>query len=613
MPGASKLTPERVRQICEQLAAEQDALKTFSVSLEQEFLDLGSMLRKISSLSRELQQQSDDVRSVTVGAPLGCPMEFAFKLLNKAEGLARINHDQYAQTVSALDRFRKDLASIARNRDALLGTLARIHLSHERFRIEAAYLDATKRTQLFALVDAGSEILKTLQTKVALRFEELGGLLCTICTLTARFTENIQVRAKSTEESLLSDHENLNALNDALLRSQGFASINLRGRLNIAGGVRKAMVALQCQDITRQKIEHINSGVQEIVNHLTPGVSRKLTPEEEADCKHYLSDAAKVQLAQLRATFDQLFDAARQVKESLDQVSTETQTDTHLSPQSSRNLLENRVFTRGLECLASVFALMEIAKCDWEEVTALTKALKQTFADCTSDLSTLLNQLQAIQGITQTFTGCLTGQSSLKAVIQEQRALLEAAVTRIFDIAPRAQTLVNAIPDLEQQLQKTIDLSSSEWSELDPKTKASTLQLTNIKEQLTAKLLSIRPIEQNLADAVEGAQKRIRFPQAVTAISARSLALFEKIVDDYQTESKSPTQAKPHDKVRELKRHYTMAGEHTIHDESVGSESAIKENVNEGSVTLFDDEPELAAVAFTPESEDSLADNVELF
>ncbi len=300
MPVVNKLTPERVREICDQLVAEQNALKTFSDSLEQEFLDLGSLLRKISSLSRELQHQSDDVRSVTVGAPLGCPMEFAFKLLDKAEELVRINHSQYAHVVSAFERFRMELASIARDRDALLGTFARVHLGNEQFRIEAAYLDAMTRTQLFALVDASEEILKTLQTKVALRFEELGALLWTIGTLNTRFKDNIAVRAKLTEDSLRSDQTDLRALNDALLRSQGFASINLRGRLNIAGGVRKAMVALQCQDITRQKIEHINASVEEMVKHLVAGASRKLTEEEEADCKHYLSDAGKVQLAQLQ-------------------------------------------------------------------------------------------------------------------------------------------------------------------------------------------------------------------------------------------------------------------------------------------------------------------------
>ncbi len=69
----------------------------------------------------------------------------------------------------------------------------------------------------------------------------------------------------------------------------------------------------------------------------------------------------------------------------------------------------------------------------------------------------------------------------------------------------------------------------------------------------------------------------------------------------------------------ELKRHYTMVGEHTVHDQSVGSESVIKEKVNEGSVTLFEDEPVAVSAAVTvavkpaPEADDSLADNIELF
>lgn len=614
MPVANKLTPERIREICERLLAEQDALKTFSASLEQEFLDLGSLLRKIASLSRELQQQSDDVRSVTVGAPLGCPMDFAFKLLDEAKEVARINHNQYTQVVSTFEGFRAELASIARDRDALLAAFARIHLGNERFRLEAAYLDAAPRNQLYALADAGTEILKTLQTKVALRFEELGALLWKVGALSARFNENLAARAKSTEERLRSDQADLTALNDALLRSQSFVSINLRGRLNIAGSVRKAIVALQCQDITRQKIEHISSGVQEIVSHLDVGTSRKLTKEEDADCKHYLGDAGKVQLAQLRATFEQLFDAARQVKESLAQVSAETQAGEHLSPQSSKHLLENQVFARGLESLTLVFGLMESAISDWQEVTALTKALQLTFTDCTSDLTALAYQLGAIQGISQTLTNSIQDRPGLRMVIKEQRTLLDDATNRILAIAPCALALVSGIPNLEEQLQETIRRSRSEWAELNLKVNASKVQLERMREQLKARVVSIRPLEQNLANAVEVAENRIRFPQAVAEISSRSLALFEKIVSDYQTDSEGVPQPQPHGKVRELKRHYTMAGEHVVHDESMGSESAIQDKATEGSITLFEDEPEAAAPgAVATAEEEPLADNVELF
>ncbi len=174
--------------------------------------------------------------------------------------------------------------------------------------------------------------------------------------------------------------------------------------------------------------------------------------------------------------------------------------------------MENQVFVRGLDSLALVFGLMESAVSDWKEVAALTKALKLTFTECTSDLSVLMNQLQAIQGITQTFTGSIEDRPSLKMVIKEQRALLEVATNRISAIAPRARGLVSGIPELETQFQNAVQLSRSEWAELDPKANESKAQLENMKQQLNAKVVSIRPLEQNLASAVRSSAESHSVP-----------------------------------------------------------------------------------------------------
>jgi hypothetical protein len=624
------LTPRRIRELAPQLKAEKEALHSFTGSMEEEFLQVGSLLRKIIALARQVQSRSDEVIAAASGQAEDAAIQFAFQLLKKAEDLVEASREQHESVSAVFERMHLDLIKVASERSALVRALKPLETTNVHFRIQACSFDEATRSQFFALAEAIAGIVKGVQAAVGQRFEELERAGQATGELVAKMAATAVEQKRETEVMLAESRNHLSALTEVLQSSQTAAQLISQAGAKIASGVSKAIVALQCQDMARQKFEHISAAIDEMNEYLQEALAGGHTPAEEADGRRFLVDGARVQLAQLQSVFDQLDEAAGQVKGGLQEVDSEAKTFADSAVRSGGATLDGRIIGRAVKSIHAVLAVIDNTVANVRTVTELVVQLKSTFSDCTSQILGLALKLRIVALNAQIFAAHVDAGTALEVVARNTRMIAEEAMQQLDDISSRVTQLVELLVDLEQRLEDHGELAAVERDLLASEARESEQKLCAMQAELRDAIAAIGPLEHELSDTVRRTMECIRFPEAVAQASARSTAFFKEII--LQHSSSTPNSGVAiHHKILALKSRYTMAHERDVHElafESVqplgsalASDSVAVESLQLGGGTHLETlggslggECVASTIRAPMEvNDDQLADNVELF
>jgi len=613
------LTPEGVGELSRSLEEEKHALETFTTSMEEEFLQLGALLRKITMLARDVNNRSSEIVDAAAGRAEDAAIQFAFQLLKKAEDLVRASREQYATVFQLFEKMHIDLTRVARERGALMRTLSPLESTNTQFRIQACAFDENTRAQFFTLADAIAAIVGDVQSAVGQRFEELDRTGRATGELVAKLTAMATEQTEQTERMLAETRTHLSTLNEALQSSERAAQSIAQAGSNIAGGVGKAIVALQCQDMARQKFQHIGAAIDDMLGHLASGVTGKFGGLEEADCRHFLADASRVQLGQLRAVFGQLDEAARQVDTGLSEVELDAKALADHALHSGAAALDGQIIDRAIASIHAVLGVIERAVSSIKSVLELVVKLKSTFSDCTSQILGLALGLRMVALNAQIFAAHVDTGAALEVVARTTRMIADESMQQLDEISARVTELVDSVVDLEQRLGDYAELAEIEQTLLSGEARESENKLRRLEQDLRAAIAAMGPMEKELAETIQHTIRSIRFPEAVAEEGSRSTGLFEQIASQY-----SDSETISHRKVQDLKRNYTMQHERAVHESTV-STGSMPGQEEFGETDKSPDpgsQPESKLRADGGISEESspletdgerLADNVELF
>jgi len=600
-------SPGRVHQLAANLEAEKKALEAFTAATEDEFLTLGSLLRRITKLARDIRARSDEVITAAAGHTEDAAIQFAFQLLKKAEDLVRASREQHANVTNVFGKIHADLGRIAREREALMRTLSPLAPTTTQFRIQACAFDESTRARFFVLAESISEIVRDVQLAVGRRFEELEQTGKASGELVANLTMRVAEQNRETERMLDDTRSHLSTLNAALRCSEAAAESISQSGAKIAGGVANAIVALQCQDMARQKFQHIGNAMDEMIGHLAAGMSEGFQGAAERDAQRFLGDAGRVQLSQVRNVFSQLDEAAGQLSRGLEEVEAESGQFAASARQAGNATLDGRVTGQAIESIHAVLAVIESAVAGIAGVLELVARLRSTFNDCTAQILGLALSLRRVALNAQIFAAHVDGGTALEVVARNTRIIADEAMEQIDLISLRVTGLVNAVVDLEHRLRDYRELALIEQNLLSKEAAESEQRLCGLEKNLRKALGAIGPLERELAQAICDSCAQIRFPARVSEVSARCTTFFEGLIREYG-DPQHAAEASPHSKVEALKRNYTMAHERVVHEQAVDLPPAFT-----AERQLEPAPDELGAAAIAGENEEKLADNVELF
>jgi len=560
------LSPERVRALSSGLEAEKAALFDFTAAMEEEFLELGTLLRKITSLARQVRTQCDEVTAAATGRAEDAAIQFAFQLLKKAEDLVYASREQYSGVSVVFEKMHVEVTRIARERITLMRTLSPLEMTNSQFRIQACAFDETTRAKFFALADNIAGIVRDVQTAVSQRFEDLERTGEETGKAVTKLTRLAADQKAETERMLRETRTRLSTLNQALVSSEAAAQSMSQAGLKIAVGVSKAILALQCQDMARQKFQHIGMAIDEMVGHLAAGSAEGFRGAEQADCRQFLADAGRVQLIQLRTVFDQLDEAAQQVGGGLAEIDAEARALADHALRSGGATLDGEVIGQAISSIHAVLEVIESAAVSIRSVVDLVQKLKSTFHDCTSQVLGLALRLRMVALNAQIFAAHVDAGAALEVVASNTRTVADEAMQQLDTISARVSELIDLIGEIEQRLSDYRDLATMEQTLLFGESAESEKKLVTLEQDLQSALSTIPSLEGELSETLRRTAGSIRFPDAVAKASGRAIALFEQIVLRHSASSRGAEAVGGHHKVEELNRNYTMAHERTLHE-----------------------------------------------
>ena len=561
------LTAAAARAIAERLGAEKTALFELTASLEEEFLGLGGRLRKITVLARQLQERSGEVISAAAGRSEGAAIQFAFQLLKKAEDLVHASREQYETVFAVFESMRVDLARIARERKTLLRTLAPLESTNTQFRIQACSFDEATREQFFGLADAIAAIARDVGAAVGQRFEELEATGRATTDLAARLASLASDQKRETDAMLARTRAHLASLGGALAAAETAAeSVSQTGE-KVARGVSKAIMALQCQDMARQKFQHIGAAIDQMIAHVLPETGGG--PNEDADeACHFLPDAARVQRKQLDAVFEQLDKAAHQVEGGLLDLDEEARSFAERALRSGDAALDGKMIAAAIESIRGVLAVIDNAVESIRGVVELVGRLKLTFSDCTSQILDLALRLRMVALNAQVFASHVETGAALEVVARNTRNITDNAMEELEEISSRVARLVESVVDLEQRLGDYRELAVMEQNLLTGEARESETRLRALEQSLGGSVAALGPLEQELSESIRQTSASIRFPEAIARARSRSIALFEKVAAN-SSQMTPGVPGSAHYRLRELQQNYTMAHERSLHESAL--------------------------------------------
>lgn len=604
-----------IEDIQTRLESEKNALEAFTTAMENEFLDLGSLLRKITWVANQVKERSGEVMAAAAGHTEDAALQFAFQLLKKAEDLVEASREQHAAVFGVFERMHAHLRQIARERDALMRSLSPLDSTNTQFRIQACAFDESTRAQFSSLADSIGGIVRQVQTAVGERFEELERAGQATGELVTQLHGLAHQQKIDTDRMLAGTREHLGTLNQALLASEAAAGSIAQSGDNIAAGVARAIMALQCQDMAHQKFQHISAAIDEMAAHLRSRIETGLHGTEEADARHFLTEASRVQSGQLRTVFEQLHAAAREIQEGLEQVESESASFAGHALHSGSAALDGRMIPQAIESIHCVLGVIEKAVESIRGVGELVQNLKSTFRDCTSQILNLALSLRMVALNAQLFAAHVEEGTALEVVARNTRTIADEAMQQLDDISRRVTAMVQSVVDLESRLADYRELAAMEQKHLVAEAEESEKKLLALEANLRSAVAGIQPLERELANLVDRATAAIHFPAAVAQASSRSIALFDDLALQYSGAATTPNET-THHKVSALKRNYTMAHERDVHDSALGPSLATGraevDNIPPLTGQTLAHEPARTAPADT-EEEEHLADNVELF
>jgi cell division protein FtsB len=613
--SSSALAPGRVGDLSKGLEAEKSALFSFTAEMEQEFLELGKLLRRITALARDVRGRSDEITAAATGRTEDAAIQFAFQLLKKAEDVVHASREQHNSVSLVFEKMHVEIMQIARGRSALGRTLSPLGMTITQFRIQACAFEETTRERFFALADSIGSIVHDVRSAVGQRFEELERTGEATGAAVTRLTSLATEQKAETERMLAETRRNLSALNQALQASEAVAQSMSHAGLRISGGVGKAIVALQCQDMARQKLQHIGQAIDEMVGHLASGSIDGFTGAEETDCRCFLADAGRVQLMQLRSLFEQLDEAGQEVARGLGEVDSEAKAMADHALRTGGATLDGEIIGQAIRSIHAVLVVSENATVSIRSVVDLVQKLKSTFNDCTSQIRDLALKLRIVALNAQIFAAHVSTGASLEVVASNTRSVADEAMQQLDEISTRVTEVVDSVADLEQRLDDYQELATMEQALLSNESAEAEKKLRMLEQGLRNALGAIALLERDLSDTICSTTGSIRFPVAVSKARTRATALFEQIVRQY-SESSDGTEGASHSKVQELNRNYTMAHERAVHAAVVltpGAEDFDPAAHPEGHDDMLVPIEEGEATPEGAIDDEELAGNVELF
>jgi hypothetical protein len=567
--------------LVEHLGREKDFLRSLVREMESEFLGLGEGLGGLSEQLGEIQKECQSLTDLTLDRTEDAAIQFGFQLLKKAEDFMLAGFEQYDHVFVTFHDLQRRLAQLTRQRDELMRILLPLNCITISFRIEASRHPREVHQAFSTLAEDVSGKVSEVRSAMERQFEELGTSERIARNFMDRVSSSIVEHRREVTATLETSREHLRALGQALNNS-GAGAHDLAG-LNDAVNrhIGEIVMALQCQDITSQKIEHVREAMEEMITHWKGA---------DDGAARFVSQAAQIQLHQVQVVFEQLDRAAKTIAASVGCLQSEVGKAAEISVKIAGTTLNADVTAECQRGIVAILAIVRQAVQRIADILAAFEPLQASFVACTSKATELAGDVRRAGLNAQIFAINAPNGAPLVVLAGRVCAISDEVIQQAGHMEAELQDTVGMVNNLRERLEDFQQLSLAEEEVLDGESALSRKKLDDLAERVPLLIPRVVKRQESIARSLAEVLANIRFPAAVAEASSRSIGFFRALVERANAESAPAVEGQgASHKLDLLKSRYTMLSEHHAHAAALQSSAAAPgRTVTPASMKLFD-------------------------
>jgi hypothetical protein len=343
--------------------------------------------------------------------------------------------------------------------------------------------------------------------------------------------------------------------------------------INPAQQVQRIVMALQSQDLARQKVEHLELAVREMTRHFDQAWQPGCEAGERAECLHYLAGAARVQRGQAQAVFAQMQSAAEAVRDGGVGLERICSGAVAASAQAGAAALRGDALETSVSSLADVLAMVRSALDMAPGIHRSLAGLRDRLRDCTAQVLSLALELRLAALNGQIFAAQVPDGKVLDVLAAEARSVTDDAMDRLGGISQWIDGTVSRLDNASSALAAFTGRVADEQKALAPASRGLAEDLRRLDGRVRNGMAAMSEAGAELTALLHSGLHHPRFPARAEALAPRALGAFAGLLTacgeavEQEGASAEPAAEAALD---QLRQHYTMAHEHEVHQLALG-------------------------------------------
>ncbi len=550
------------------LGRSREVLESFGRKSDCEFTELAKELGRFSGNLTGLRQKAGQLSAVIEDRDEDRALSAAYALY---KGSVDLVHASLGVAVSEQEQMQ------AIEKDLLLACASSAHFERNdmmlriltlNIRMEAVRLEAEQQSVFLNVAANIGEIAQKVLASSAAAFGRIEAIVVEAAAERdelRRLEETLHRRAHRSVETIFRELEKLKAA----LAPCGERSRAIEQHLEATAPLTlKMLMALQHQDIVRQKLEHIGVGFQDMGSRLTGALA---TPGADGAFVH---QAAAVQSAQLGAARREIEDAGREVTGGMEELLRHGKSimDAYVGMETSvldafRDCRLADLYREQITELATIAAqgqgTNEKVACSVSRIEEVVRLFSQEIARQEFDVKivSLNAQIAAAR---------MTGADALNKISEECSRVSDEIGRITAELTARLDGILTALQQISAQAASFLGIVSREKTTLEKGAITVSEQLRRLSERTQAEAVATREAFSTLFGDTSELLARLTFPQLIATSFDPAERLCEELRESTAHSAGLPLDTAGEAKLAAHRDRYTMDDERRAHADVVG-------------------------------------------
>jgi hypothetical protein len=586
----------------ELLSRHSGDLDRLIVLLESRFLETGSALERHSNQADSLVSRSESLLHLVTGRAGGEEMiQAGMDTLGRCLGFIERCHLQTHDLIRRLREHQSQVESMRHHEILLGGALAPLKYVQTLFRIESASLPGEVQATFLGLTRDIEELFSRFGQVFGEQYQNLARSRDSIAGLIERIEQQaerqhaIAVEKRGQMQRTLDDL--MLEMRDSLKRDVTLVSVSRQ----ISDGIGGVLVALQCQDIVRQKLEHVRTASEEMRTRsgLCNGPGEGGPANRDIGLL-FVREAARIQLQQVEAVIADLQTAetgACSAFERLHTLASELDRESvHLSEFKSVSSSESGTVQVLLTALDELRSMLSTIVAIQEETHRTLEPLGGMASNVTGVMRNLSGHIKLI-ALNAQIQAAQVGQGTGLEVLSENTTRISDEIYRLNEAASSDLDLL--IAGLSSAIHESAGLHQEAVAtqrSLDTEGRDLEVRLHAYRDSTLDSFMGVGQVNAEFTAEAEKTIQSLDFAVPASEGLAPLMGILRRLANVEVESSVNPADAVELEAgLRSLRGNYTMESERAAHvAAAAGVDGVVPPPTGTGDIDLFlDPSPEV--------------------